>query len=337
MMVLSMRYADDGLSPRLLALAFERALTNARAYKGATAPNPPVGCVLLAEDGEVLAQAAHQRSGLPHAEANAIAICGEAGEIGRIHTALVTLEPCGHTGRTPPCVEALIRTPVQRVWVGALDPHPRAPRQGMVRLEEAGISVNLIAELDDPRAPRLAAEASALIAPFGKHARRGRPWVVVKTALDAQGSMIPPPGAKTFTSATSLDHAHRLRRESDAIVTGSGCVLADSPAFTVRRVPDHAGKRRHLAILDRRGRTPQAYIEAARARGLDPTLYKDIDVMVDALGAEGVLSVLVEAGPTLRQAFLDRDLWDEEVVFQKSAIEGEPDRVETRTRNTALP
>lgn len=336
-MAVSRSTTEEGPPPRVLAQAFQAALDQARAYEGATAPNPPVGCVLLDGDGEVLAQAAHQKAGAGHAEANAIAACRLAGTVDRIRIALVTLEPCSHTGRTPPCAEALISTPVRAVWAGALDPHPRGPGAGMTRLRDAGISARLIAELDDPQASRLAADAARLIAPFAKHARSGRPWVVVKTALDADGDMIPPPGAKTFTSTASLDHAHRLRRASDAVVTGSGCVLADDPAFTVRRVADHPGKRRRLAILDRRGRTPKAYLDAARSRGLEPSLHSDPGAMLDGLGAEGVLSVLVEAGPTLRGAFLDGGLWDEEVVFRRNPIEGAPDIVEWRTRIPATP
>ncbi len=320
----------DAIPAGRLAVAFAAALDAARAYVGATAPNPPVGCVLLDRDGAVLASAGHARVGTPHAEAAALAICREAGTTARIHTALVTLEPCSHTGRTGPCADALLATPVRDVRIGALDPHPRAPGAGAARLRAGGVAVHEIATLDDPAAPALSRAAARLVAPFARLARTGRPWVVVKTALDASGSMIPPPGARTFTSDASLDHAHRLRREADAIITGSGCVLADDPAFTVRRVPDHPGKRRLLAIMDRRGRTPPAYLREAAARGLDARLYDDLDAMLDALGAAGALSALVEAGPTLRGALIARGLWDEEVVFRRAARPGAADHVETR-------
>ena len=329
--------AQSDIPPARAAQAFRMALDEAERFVGATAPNPPVGCVLLDGDGRLLAQAAHTRAGQPHAEAAAIATCRAQGRVGRIHTALVTLEPCSHTGRTPPCVEALLATPVRTVWIGAVDPHPRAPGAGIARLAAAGRRPALIAELAHPEAATLGRAASRLIAPFAKWSRTGRPWVVVKTALDARGAMIPPSGRKTFTSDASLDAAHRLRRASDAILTGSGCILADDPAFTVRRVEDHPGKRRRLVILDRRGRTPQAYLDAARTRGLDPSTAVDLEAALDDLGAGGALSVLVEAGPTLRRAVLDAGLWDEEVVFRLSpipgeSIPGEPDRVELRTR-----
>ncbi len=321
------RVTDRPLPAARVAEAFAQALAAARAFVGATAPNPPVGCVLLDEDGGVLAVAAHERAGQAHAEAGALAACRAAGLIHRIHTALVTLEPCSHHGRTPPCVEALLATSVRAVWVGALDPHPRAPGAGMARLAQAGIAAGLIASLDHPDAPALAQGAAGLIAPFAAWARTGRPWVVIKTALDAAGGMIPPPGRTTFTSANSLERAHRLRRAADAIITGSGCILADDPAFTVRRVADHPGKRRRLAILDRRGRTPAAWLAAARARGLEVSLHGDLAAMLDDLGAGGVLTALVEAGPTARQAILDAGLWDEAVTFRQSSAPGAPDHV----------
>ena len=315
-----------------LAEGFRMALEVAEAYVGATAPNPPVGCVLMDQDGGLLAQAAHVQAGAPHAEAAALQACRAAGSIGRIHTALVTLEPCSHHGRTPPCVEALLATPVQAVWIGALDPHPRAPYAGVRRLKAAGIATAMIATLDHPDALALSQAAARLIAPFAKASLTGRPWVTVKTALDAQGSMIPPPGATTFTSPASLAHAHRLRRACEAIITGSGCILADDPAFTLRHVPDHPGRRRRLAILDRRGRVPEGYLREACARGLDASVHGDLPALLDQLGAEGVLSALVEAGPTLRAAVLDGGFWDEEVIFQRSPVDGEPDRVTVRLR-----
>ena len=320
------------VAPARIAAAFAEALAQGALHVGATAPNPPVGCVLLDAEGRVLARGAHRRAGEAHAEADAIAACRAAGAVDRIHIALVTLEPCSHIRAAGCCADAMLATPVRRVWVGSLDPHPRAPGRGVARLEAGGVATDMIAALPDPRAPALAAAAARLIAPFGAWARTGRPWVVVKTALDARGSMIPPPGAKTFTSAESLAHAHRLRREAEAIVTGSGCILADDPAFTVRHVADHTGRRRRLAILDRRGRTPERYLREAAARGLDPSLHADLDAMLDALGEQGVLTALVEAGPTLRAAILERGLWDEEVIFRRAAEPGAPDRVETRRR-----
>ncbi len=315
--------STTSLPAGIIADAFGRAIAAAADYAGATAPNPPVGCVLLDAAGEVLAVEAHRRAGDLHAEARAIAACRASGSVKRIHTVVVTLEPCNHHGRTPPCTDAILSTPARHVWIAGRDPNPRVAGGGAVRLAAAGLSVGWLADLDHADAPRLAAEAERLIAPFVKWSTTGRPFVTVKQALDDTGSMIPPPGRKTFTSETSLTLAHRLRRRADAILTGAGTILADDPEFTVRRVPDHPDKRRLLAILDRRGRVPADYLAAAAQRGLRPLVFTDLDEALARLGAEGVHEVLVEAGPTLTAAVLAADLWDEHVVIAK----GDPDRI----------
>jgi diaminohydroxyphosphoribosylaminopyrimidine deaminase/5-amino-6-(5-phosphoribosylamino)uracil reductase len=197
--------------------------------------------------------------------------------------------------------------------------------------------VLLFSELAHDEAHELARSAARLIEPFACAVTLGRPFVTIKTALTADGSMIPPPGQKTFTSDVSLDHAHTLRRRADAILTGSGCILADDPSFTVRRVPDHPEKQRLLAILDRRDRTPDAYFERARARGLQPLRYHSLDAAMDDLGARGVLDVLVEAGPTLRRAVLTQGLWDEEIIFQHAKTAGAPDHMHIVRRDGATP
>src|SRR4029079_2324066 len=132
-------------------------------------------------------------------------------------------------------------TSLKRVVYAVKDPNPKVAGGGAEALRSNGLEV-----LEHPTA-----EAADLIAPFCRLVRSGKPWVVVKQALSRAGSMVPPPGQKTFTSEGSLLLAHRLRKESDAIITGSGTILADDPLFTVRRVPDHPGKRRFLALLDR--------------------------------------------------------------------------------------
>lgn len=288
---------------------FRRAVQAAKIWEGATAPNPAVGCVLLDAAGAVLAEAAHVRAGAPHAEAAALALAR-----GPVHTAVVTLEPCAHHGRTGPCADALLQAGVRRVLIGAPDPNPLAAG-GAARLRDAGVEV-------EPWPEPFAAEARRLLAPFATRVTRGRPFVTVKEAL-RDGSMIPPPGQKTFTSATSLVLAHRLRKRADAILTGSGTVLADRPEFTVRHLPDHPGKQRLLAILDRRGRVDEAYLTAARARGLVPQRFGDADEALAALAAQGCNEVLVEAGPQITAHFRSTRLWDEWVRIEA----GTPDRI----------
>jgi diaminohydroxyphosphoribosylaminopyrimidine deaminase / 5-amino-6-(5-phosphoribosylamino)uracil reductase len=327
--------ANPAMAVSIVAEAFRLAVEAAEAAAGATAPNPPVGCVVLDARGEVLACAAHEKAGSAHAEAAAIAACRRAGDAGRIDTLVVTLEPCNHQGRTPPCVDAILATPARTVWIGARDPNPKVAGGGAARLASHGLTVRFLDALDHPETPALARAARRLIAPFGKWSQTGRPWLALKQAIAADGGMIPPTGRKTFTSQASLVLAHRLRRRSDAIVTGSGCVLADEPAFTVRHVRDHPGKRRLLAILDRRGRTPASYVKAAEARGFDVRVRGDLQGLLAELGDAGVLEALVEAGPTLLAAFLDQDLWDERVIIRQSPGAGGPDTVDVLTRQAA--
>ena len=302
-------------------VALERAIAGAWRFAGATSPNPPVGCVLLDESGAIIAEGYHERAGLPHAEARAIDIARTLGVAHRIHTVVVTLEPCNHHGRTPPCTEAILSTPAKRIVIAAPDPNPKVCGGGAARLRAAGLNVELAAEIAELRG--LAMAAQRLIAPFAKHALTGRPFVTVKQAIDETGSMVPPPGRKTFTSDASLKLAHVLRRRADAVLTGSGTVLADNPEFTVRHVADFPGKRRTLALLDRRLRVPKSYDEAAGARGFSVLRARSLDEALLRLGAAGALEVLVEAGPSLTTAVLEAGLADEHVLIAK----GDPDRV----------
>lgn len=319
------------LASGIIADAFGRAIAAASEYAGATSPNPPVGCVLLDASGNILAVEAHRKAGDLHAEARAIATCQAAGTTDRIHTVVVTLEPCNHHGRTPPCAEAILATPAREVWIAETDPNPRVEGGGAARLIADGLSVRFLSELDHPDAARLIAEAERLIAPFVKWVTTGLPFVTVKQALDETGSMIPPQGQRTFTSETSLTLAHRMRRRADAILTGNATILADNPEFTVRRLPDHPGKTRILAILDRTGRVPATYLTEATRRGLRPMLFTDIGDALARLGNEGVHEVLVEAGPTLTTAILSTDIWDEHVAIKKAG-DGGPDHI-TISRN----
>ena len=317
-----------------VADGFRQALAAAEAFAGATAPNPPVGCAVLDAQGAVLACAAHQRAGGPHAEVAALATCREAGLVDRIHTLIVTLEPCNHHGATPPCVEAILASPAKVIWIGSRDPNPAVTGQGGARLARAGLEVTFVDDLDHCDAADLSRQAARLIAPFATWAVHGRPWLTLKLALTADGGMVPPAGAKTFTSEGSLALAHRLRRRADAIVTGSGTVLADAPLFTVRRVPDPRQAPRRLAILDRRRRTPASYLDAAGRRGFEVSLHDDVPTLLVDLAASGVLEALVECGPTLLDAFLAADLWDERVTIRQSSRPGEPDTVEIANRLT---
>jgi diaminohydroxyphosphoribosylaminopyrimidine deaminase / 5-amino-6-(5-phosphoribosylamino)uracil reductase len=305
----------------LIKAGLAQAVEAAAGWRGNTSPNPPVGCVLLDVQGQALAVAAHRKAGEAHAEALAIEECRRVGVVDSIHTAVVTMEPCNHTGRTPPCSEALLATSVRRVVIGCRDPNPKVQGGGAARLAAAGIEIQFVNDKG----------CRELIRPFRKHVREGLPWVTVKQALTADGSMIPPPGQKTFTSKSSLTAAHQLRKRADAILTGSGTVLADDPHFTVRRVDEFSGKRRILVIMDRRKRVPQRYLDEACARGFDVWIEDAIEEVLPKLGARGCLEVLVEAGPTLTSGILESGLWDEHIVIQQRG--SSEDAIQQRLRN----
>lgn len=302
--------------------AMHAALEAARCFMGATTPNPPVGAAILDAQGRILALAAHERAGCSHAEAAAIAKLRESGRLLEAHTLVCTLEPCNHTGRTPPCTEAILSTPIRRVVIGAGDPHPIVNGAGVRRLRESGLEV-MEGVLEE--------ECRDLIQAYTHRLRTGRPWIIVKTAHLPDGSMIPPTGMKTFTSADSLRTAHELRRSCDAIITGSGTVLADDPQFTVRHVEDHPGKRRWLVILDRRRRVSARWIEEAGLRGFDVIPAPDLEASIEFLAEQGATRVLIEAGPTLLESVFARNLWNEHVLI----TQGTPDRVRIRRNEGA--
>lgn len=318
---------NSDLPAQVILTAFRHALQSAARFSGATSPNPPVGCVILDKQGNLLAKAAHQKAGDCHAEALAIEHCRTNGVVERIHTVVVTLEPCNHTGRTPPCTEAILGTPAQAVWIGTRDPNVDVRGNGADRLAANGLSIHFIEQLGGPDAAHLTQSAKRLIAPFARHAHTGLPWVTVKQAINRAGSMIPDTGKKTFTSPHSLTFAHQLRKRADAILTGSGTVLADHPEFTVRHVPDFEGKRRYLVILDRSGRVTNSYLENARTAGFTARVETSLERALLRLGQADVLEVLIEAGPTLLDMVLATKFWDEHITIRQATDPNEQDGI----------
>ncbi|MGK5090360.1 bifunctional diaminohydroxyphosphoribosylaminopyrimidine deaminase/5-amino-6-(5-phosphoribosylamino)uracil reductase RibD [Bdellovibrionota bacterium FG-2] len=303
-----------------IAHAFDLALEEAQEFVGATAPNPPVGAAALDAQGRILGVAAHQKAGEAHAEAALLTdLKGQS-----IDTLIVTLEPCNHTGRTPPCSQAIIAAGVRRVIYGVADPNPRVAGGGARALRDAGIEVMAL-----PEGHALFEKCLELARPFIKWVTTGLPFVTVKTAYRGNGSMIPPLGMKTFTTSEALRIAHDLRKRSDAILTGSGTIQADNPAFTVRHVADHFGKKRWLAIMDRRRRVPEKYLEYARRQGFNVILPDSLEAALRELGSNGVLEVLVEAGPLISEAVLSGELWDRHVVLTEGQDEA---TIHTRAR-----
>jgi diaminohydroxyphosphoribosylaminopyrimidine deaminase/5-amino-6-(5-phosphoribosylamino)uracil reductase len=308
----------------------EKILALAEQYLGATSPNPCVGAAAVSKEGTLLSIMAHQKAGTPHAEALVITDLRERGLLSEAHTLLVTLEPCNHHGRTPPCSEGIILAhqetgAFKKVIFICRDPNPKVPGHGLKRLQEAGIETRCL-EDDEPEG-KIVARGLDLIRAFAYWTKTGKPWVTIKIARNLEKIMIPPSGAKTFTSESSLTLAHELRKRADAIMTGSGTILADRPLLTVRNVADHAEKKRRLVIMDRRGRVDAKYIEQAQANGFEVLVEKDVSKALDLLGSQGCLEVLVEAGPTLTDYLIQADLWNEQVVIT-TQTPPLPDRIE---------
>ena len=284
------------------------AIEQASIFKGATAPNPPVGAVGLNSQGKILVSAAHEKPGGLHAEARLIEKCSQMKILDQLHTVVVTLEPCPHIGKTPPCVDALISAKVKKIIIGySVDPFPKVNGQGIKKLKSAGIEVVTGV---------LQKECKQLIDPYLKWIKTKRPWITIKRAFNQNQSMIPSNGKNTFTSEKSLSFAHQLRKRSDAIITGSETVLKDNPLFNVRYVKDHDDKKRWLVVMDRRKRVSNSWINAAEKRGFTVKLGENINEMLSFLGEKGVHEVLVESGPELSKSFIDHKLYDEDVLIE---------------------
>jgi diaminohydroxyphosphoribosylaminopyrimidine deaminase/5-amino-6-(5-phosphoribosylamino)uracil reductase len=324
-----------------------RALQLARAGLYTARPNPRVGCVLV-RNGAVVGEGAHLRAGGPHAEVVALEAAGAAA---REATAYVTLEPCAHHGRTPPCVEALVAARVGRVIAAHVDPNPRVAGQGLAQLEEAGIATacGLLAE-----------PAEALNRGFVKRMRAGRPWVTVKLAQSLDGRTALASGeSRWITSAAARRDVHRLRARSCAVVTGLGTLLADDPALTVRLDPDELpqhydpdflaplkvvldpglqappgarlfrapGRSLVCSAVDRPAAAAAlvaAGAEVVRLPGEPAGL--DLVAVLEELGRRQVNEVLVEAGATLAGALLAAGLVDELRLYVAPTLLGDSAR-----------
>jgi diaminohydroxyphosphoribosylaminopyrimidine deaminase / 5-amino-6-(5-phosphoribosylamino)uracil reductase len=271
---------------------------------GTTTPNPAVGAVILATDGTVAGEGATAPPGGPHAEVRALA---EAGERARGGTAVVTLEPCAHTGRTGPCADALLAAGIARVVVAVPEPTQLAGG-GVERLRAAGVDVELGVEQAEAEDGALAAWLTGV--------REHRPYVVWKVAATLDGRVAAADGSSRWITGPEARAAvHRLRASSDAVLVGSGTALTDDPQLTVRNPDGTDAARQPLrVVVDRRGRLP------ATARVLDdaaPTHVSRADdpagVLKELFDLE-VRRVLLEGGPTLAAAFLRAGLVDEVVM-----------------------
>ncbi len=310
-----------------------RALRLAERGLFTTSPNPRVGCVLV-KDGRVVGEGWHERAGEPHAEVHALRA---AGDQARGATAYVTLEPCSHHGRTPPCANALIDAGVARVVAAVRDPNPQVAGGGIALMTLAGIRVEV---------GLLEAEAVELNIGFIARMTRGRPWVRLKTASSLDGKTALLNGeSKWITGPAARADVHRLRARACAVLTGVGTVLADDPRMNVREVETTRQPLR--VVLDSQLRTPvQAEILregetvlvcaqadparrdvllAAGAHVLElpgPDGRVDIRALLEELGARGINEVHAEAGATLNGALLQAGLVDEWVAYQAPLVLG---------------
>jgi len=314
-----------------------RALRLARNGLYTTDPNPRVGCVLV-KNGLIIAEGWHQRAGGPHAEINALAQTTDA----RGATAYVTLEPCSHHGKTPPCCDALIAAGITRVVAAMQDPNPLVSGRGLAKLRAAGIEVAVGV---------LEADARALNRGFIKRMAEQRPFVRSKQAMSLDGRTACASGdSKWITCAKARADVQRLRAESSAILTGIGTVLADDPALTAR--VDWPVVQPVRVVLDSRLQTPPtAQLARQPGRALLLTCSDDdskrrrltdagfevhqlaaahgrLDLLavMAFLAGQQINDVLVEAGATLNGALLAENLLDELVVYMASCLLGDKGR-----------
>jgi diaminohydroxyphosphoribosylaminopyrimidine deaminase / 5-amino-6-(5-phosphoribosylamino)uracil reductase len=314
-----------------------RAIELARNGAGAVKPNPVVGAV-IARDEQVLGEGWHARFGGVHAEVNAIEACGLADLADA--TLYVSLEPCCHEGKTPPCTEAILQSGLRRVVVGSDDPTEKAAGRGLGILRDEGVEV-VIADGE------LATQARLLNQAFRKHARVGRPWVLFKSAMTLDGKVATRAGdSKWISGEQSRALAHQWRAAVDAVIVGIGTALADDPRLTARPdgEPAESERQPRRVVFDSLARVPPGsrlvsaaaripltvVVSRAAARAdTDALEAAGVQVLVatgeneparvrsalDQLGALGVTSVLLEGGPHLAGAFLDAGEIDEIRLF----------------------
>jgi diaminohydroxyphosphoribosylaminopyrimidine deaminase/5-amino-6-(5-phosphoribosylamino)uracil reductase len=320
-----------------------RALRLGEKGLGYTAPNPAVGAV-VARHGMILGEGWHQRAGTPHAEIHALRAAGDAAKGADLY---VILEPCNHTGRTPPCTHAILQAGIRRVVIGTLDPNPKVVGGGAEFLRDNGLEVEIGCLRDESR---------LLNAPFAKHMLTGMPWVRSKVACSLDGRTATRTGhSKWITNQQARSSGHRLREISDAILVGKGTIAADDPQLTCRKGKkavkdpirvvldsglsvDPSSRICHLkssaptVIIGVEGKSTEVQKQALEASGTkvwftqpDGQGRVDIRNVLRMLGKLGVQSLLVEGGGTVQGAFWDQALVDEAFFYYAPMVIGGKD------------
>ncbi|MFH1652696.1 MAG: bifunctional diaminohydroxyphosphoribosylaminopyrimidine deaminase/5-amino-6-(5-phosphoribosylamino)uracil reductase RibD [Pseudomonadota bacterium] len=307
-----------------------RACELAKRGLGKTSPNPPVGAVVVKND-EIISEGYHIKSGLDHAEVIAIR---EAKERAKGATLYVTLEPCCHTGKTPPCTKAIMESGISKVCVGSIDPDQRVDGNGIVALKNAGIAVDVMDEYEP---------CAALIRPYKKFKERYLPFVTMKAAISLDGKIALEDGtSKWITNESCRRYVHKIRSEHDAVMVGFGTVLADNPRLNVRLDDDDLSQPRAIVIDERlkismecnlynrkageliiatTKNAPPEKFDKLVAKGFDLiTLQEDdrgyIDLMelFSQLAQKEIVSVMVEGGATLFSELINENLVDRVVA-----------------------
>jgi len=307
-------HAQDAQDRYFMMLAIEQAKQGLYT----TRPNPAVGCVIVQAEA-IVGQGFHPKAGQPHAEVFALK---EAGERAVGATAYVTLEPCSHTGRTPPCALGLIDAGVKRVVIAGLDPNPQVSGRGVKLLEQAGIQVTV---------GILTEQAEVLNRGFLKAMRTKMPYVRLKIATSLDGRTAMASGeSKWITSAAAREDVQKLRAQSGVIITGSGTVIADNPQLNVRSnrlgVSPEQVPAPMIVVLDRRQRLEHDLQSEYQLCRHPDTIYwhtDDLTTLLKTLVSEHqCYDVLVEAGASVAGSFLSQQLVDELVVYQAPCLLG---------------
>jgi diaminohydroxyphosphoribosylaminopyrimidine deaminase/5-amino-6-(5-phosphoribosylamino)uracil reductase len=311
-------HAQDAQDRYFMMLAIEQAKRGLYT----TRPNPAVGCIIVQAE-QIVGQGFHPKAGEPHAEVFALK---EAGTQAAGATAYVTLEPCSHTGRTPPCALALVAAKVKRVVIAGLDPNPQVAGRGVKLLEQAGIEVTVGV---------LTEQAEALNRGFLKAMRTKMPYVRLKIATSLDGRTAMASGeSKWITSTAAREDVQKLRAQSGAIITGSETVITDNPQLNVRSeqlgMPPEKIPNPKIVILDRRQRLKHSLQSDYQLCRHPDTIYwheDDLSTLLAKLVNEHqCYDVLVEAGASVAGSFLSQHLVDELIVYQAPCLLGEQAR-----------